>query len=44
MTGSADTTVKRSNPYFGAANSLAAPRRSVAAKRYSSASTAIEHP
>jgi hypothetical protein len=27
MTGRADTTVKRSNPYFGAANSLAAPVR-----------------
>jgi hypothetical protein len=27
MTGKSDTTFKRSNPYFGAANSLAAPVR-----------------
>jgi hypothetical protein len=27
MTGRADTTVKRPNPYFGAANSLAVPVR-----------------
>jgi hypothetical protein len=42
MTGRAGTTVKRSNPYFGAANSLAAPVHG--RERSSAAFTAIERP